>query len=552
MKPMHIANWSAHSKDEKELLSSSSPSSAEDASSPPQGGQQAGGERKIGLWMLVGLTYYSVSGGPLGMEPAVKAAGPALALLGFLVMPFLWSLPEALMTAELSIAFPEAAGFSAWTNAAFGPFISFLCSFMSWLSGVVDNAVYPVLLLEYVSNNGAADDLPLWVQWTSILTFTIAFTFLTWRGLDVNGGTCVFLTWFILLPFSVFCLFAAPKVKVSNWLTGHDGPIDWRVLLNILFWNLNYYDSASAFAGDCKEPARDFPRAMLLSLAFVSLSYLIPLAVATGAAPDARYCDGCFVSIANDLVGNWMGGWITAAAGLSCIGLFIAEMASDSFQLMGMSDRGVLPKIVGIRSKHGTPTVGILLSAAGVIALCQLDFTAIIELVNILYVIAELIEFAAFVKLRADFPDTPRAFSIPVRTPWQAALFFLPASIFLLAIIGLSSMLSLVISGVALVVAIAVYVLTCAARQQGWCEFHPVNEGWNQRRDPRWVQSLVSYATGVPPDAPGADSCATATLNSLNMNSTDQQQHEDNGDAPSSPGGLGGALAPQDGDGAFI
>ena len=57
--------------------------------------------------MLVGLTYYSVSGGPLGTEEAVKAGGAALALLGFLVMPLVWSLPEALMTAELSIAFPE-------------------------------------------------------------------------------------------------------------------------------------------------------------------------------------------------------------------------------------------------------------------------------------------------------------------------------------------------------------------------------------------------------------------------------------------------------------
>ena len=35
--------------------------------------------------------------------------------------------PSALMTAELSIAFPEAAGFSAWANSAYGPYVSFLC-----------------------------------------------------------------------------------------------------------------------------------------------------------------------------------------------------------------------------------------------------------------------------------------------------------------------------------------------------------------------------------------------------------------------------------------
>lgn len=26
--------------------------------------------------------------------------------------------------------------------------------------------------------------------------------------------------------------------------------VQWRPLLNVLFWNLNYYDSASAFAGN--------------------------------------------------------------------------------------------------------------------------------------------------------------------------------------------------------------------------------------------------------------------------------------------------------------
>lgn len=100
----------------------------------------AKGGPKVGTWMLVGLIYYSVSGGPLGMEVAVRAGGPMLALLGFLVMPLVWSVPEAAMTAELSIAYPEAAGFAAWTNAAFGPFWSFQCSMMSYFSGVLDNA----------------------------------------------------------------------------------------------------------------------------------------------------------------------------------------------------------------------------------------------------------------------------------------------------------------------------------------------------------------------------------------------------------------------------
>lgn len=41
----------------------------------------------------------------------MTSAGPLLALLGFLILPFIWSMPEALVTAELATAFPEDSGY---------------------------------------------------------------------------------------------------------------------------------------------------------------------------------------------------------------------------------------------------------------------------------------------------------------------------------------------------------------------------------------------------------------------------------------------------------
>jgi len=97
---------------------------------------------------LVALTFFSVTGGPFGQELIVKAGGPFYALLAYALMTLLWSVPEAIMTAELSSAFPEAAGFAAWTNAAFGPLTAWVDAWCSWVSGVVDNAVYPIFFLE--------------------------------------------------------------------------------------------------------------------------------------------------------------------------------------------------------------------------------------------------------------------------------------------------------------------------------------------------------------------------------------------------------------------
>jgi hypothetical protein len=110
--------------------------------STPREAKPGGG--KLGTWMLVGLIYYAVSGGPLGLEIAIKAGGPFLTLIGFTLTPIVWSCSEVALTTELSIAYPEASGYCAWLNAAFGPYSSFLCSSLHYVSSVLDNALYPV------------------------------------------------------------------------------------------------------------------------------------------------------------------------------------------------------------------------------------------------------------------------------------------------------------------------------------------------------------------------------------------------------------------------
>ena len=47
-----------------------------------------------------------------------------------------------------------------------------------------------------------------------------------------------------------------------------------------------------------------------------------------------------------------------------------------------MAERGFLPKVLGYRSRHDTPTLGILLSSIGVMAIATLDFVSIVELLN--------------------------------------------------------------------------------------------------------------------------------------------------------------------------
>lgn len=102
--------------------------------------------KKLGLASLVVLSFYTVCGGPFGIEDVVRAGGPFYALIGFALI-FVWAIPEAMITAELSVAMPESAGSVAWVESAFGSFWAFQKGWLSWLSGIADNALYPILFL---------------------------------------------------------------------------------------------------------------------------------------------------------------------------------------------------------------------------------------------------------------------------------------------------------------------------------------------------------------------------------------------------------------------
>jgi hypothetical protein len=82
----------------------------EDLSTPIKPRDEGGHSYKLSAVALAVMVFYKVSGGPFGCEPTVKAAGPFYALVGFIVFPILWSVPEALITAELGSAYPEPSG----------------------------------------------------------------------------------------------------------------------------------------------------------------------------------------------------------------------------------------------------------------------------------------------------------------------------------------------------------------------------------------------------------------------------------------------------------
>jgi hypothetical protein len=93
----------------------------------------------LGIFPMSMIIFFCVSGGPFGIEGSVHAAGNFYAILGFTIMPLVWSIPEALMVAELGSAFPEASGGVAWVEEAFGSAAGFMAGKNILVSGVTDS-----------------------------------------------------------------------------------------------------------------------------------------------------------------------------------------------------------------------------------------------------------------------------------------------------------------------------------------------------------------------------------------------------------------------------
>lgn len=434
-------------------------------------GPGANKARKVSIIPLIFLVFYEVSGGPFGIEDSVQSGGPLLAIIGFIVFPFIWSVPEALITAELGTMFPENGGYVIWVSSALGPLLGFQQGWMKWLSGVIDNALYPVLFLDYLKS-----EVPVLVgglpRALAVLVLTVALTYMNYRGLSIVGWAAACLGFFSILPFIVMGFVAVPRLDPARWLVVDLKTVDWGLYLNTLFWNLNYWDSISTLTGEVHKPGRTLPKALFYALILVVAGYLYPLLTGTGAVPldRALWTDGYFSDIAKTIGGLWLGWWIQGAAALSNMGMFVAEMSSDSYQLLGMAERGMLPEFFAYRSRYGTPLVGILFSASGVVMLSWMSFQEIVAAENFLYCIGMLLEFIAFITHRMKHPMASRPYRVPLGTT-GGILMLIPATILILVVLALASFKVMSVSIGMMIIGFALQPCLKYAEKKRWMRF---------------------------------------------------------------------------------
>ncbi len=387
----------------------------------------------LGLRPLVALTFFCVAGGAYGLEDAVGAGGPSVVLLGILILPWLWSFPTALMTAELSTAMPEDGGYVVWVEKAFGRFWGFQEGWLSWLCSFADNALYPVMFVDYLAF--VRGDLSSAERWLIGSALIGAITWINIRGIRLVGLSSILFALLVLLPFGAMVILGAPQVDPAKWWR-HSDSINWPLLVSALLWNTSGWDNAGCCAGEVKNPSRNYPRAMIFTVLLVTATYLLPIAVGVGIDPNpASWKEGDFPKIAAAVGGPWLGIWLTLAALVSAAGLFNALLCTSARVPYAMAQRAMLPGLLGARhAKFDTPYRAILVNSVGVALLIPFSFQELIEIDMFLYAAALILEFAALIWLRIKRPDMPRPYRVPFGLAGAVTISVPPVALCLLSI----------------------------------------------------------------------------------------------------------------------
>jgi amino acid transporter len=357
-----------------------------------------------------------VSGGTYGTEEIVHGAGYGRAILILLLTPLLWSLPTAFMIGELSSSLPYEGGYYAWVRRAMGNFWGFQEAWLSLVASIFDMAIYPTLFVAYLTR------MFPWFQengrgWWVALAVVIACAFLNIAGVKVVSLTSLWLFFALSAPFVAIVVLAPFKMgALANAVTKPTtSTVDILGGLLICMWNYMGWDNASTIATEVERPQRTYPRAMLVAVAIVALSYVLPFAAMwmTGLTPTA-WETGSWADIAGLLGGPLLRIGVVLGGVISAFGMFNALVMSYSRLPLAMAQDGMLPGIFGkLHKKSRAPWVAIVALAICWAMCLGLGFARLVTLDILLYGFSLLLEFVALAVLRVREPDLPRPFRVP-------------------------------------------------------------------------------------------------------------------------------------------
>ena len=417
--------------------------------------------KKIRPIQLVAIIFFTVSGGPYGLEPLLTYAGQHGAILLLLITPLLWDVPAIYTVLELNSMMPVTGGYYKWVKYALGNRLGFYEGWWTWLYTFVDLAIYPVLFVIYAGfffPGADAYKLPL------CLVFIWTSAGLNILGIVPVGKVSLFLGAIVLTPFIILYVLAfyhhsGSIALPAPSLRGITFPSLGMALYTIM-WNCLGWDNTTTYAEEVENPIRSYLTSTISAFAIVIVVYFLVIWVSQlSGISAARLKDEGFPAVATIVGGHWLGALIAIGGMASCLGIYASVLLSVSRVPMVMAEDKLLPSKLNKQHKRfNTPYISIIVCSVVVSAMVHWDLEALFIIDVTIYGAGLALEYVSLIKLRINEPDTHRPFKIPLGVKGLCIAVALPTIIYFVAFAGaLSSSKNGVLA------ALFAFVLLCSA-----------------------------------------------------------------------------------------
>ncbi|HOZ73755.1 MAG TPA: amino acid permease [Flavobacterium sp.] len=398
----------------------------------------------LGVGAIIGAGLFSITG-----LAAATNAGPAITI-SFLVAAF-GCIFAGLCYAEFSSMIPVAGSAYTYSFATMGEFVAWIIGWDLVLEYAVGAATVSISWSRYLGKflGGYGIHIPDAYMLSPFeggiinipaVLIVMLMSFVLMRGTKessfVNGVI-------VLLKVSVVLIFIAVGWKYihpENYTpyipenTGNFGEFGFSGIIRaaaIVFFAYIGFDAVSTAAQEAKNPKRDMPIGILLSLGICTLLYILFAHVMTGVVNYQAFAgkDGIApVAIAVESMGQANAAgvivpeypWLNNAILLAILGgyasVILVMLMGQSRVFFSMSKDGLMPKVFSeVHPKFRTPAKNNLLFM--ILVSCFAAFVparVVGEMTSIGTLFAFILVCIGVLIMRKKMPDAPRAFRTPL------------------------------------------------------------------------------------------------------------------------------------------
>lgn len=387
--------------------------------------------------LFTSLSCMIGSGWLLSSVVAAKIAGPAAILswfIGGVLICFI-----AVTFAELSTAFPVNGGIARYGQFSHGSCVSFIISWLAWLSCVAVAPTEAQAIIQYASrfvegltyqsgNTLALTHYGIFIA--SIIVFVL--TWINIQGIKTMIKYNNVLTiWKICVPTFVLVVLFYNRFTPSNFTEQTFMPYGIEGVLSALSTTVVFsyigFREATSLAAEVKNPQKAIPIACIGSILYCMLFYMFMQTVFIGAVGSDminngwsmlsfQHDSGPFAGLAMALGLHWLATLVYIDAVMTPAGAGLVYTATTSRILLAISQNGFLPKYFGKLNDKGVPQNALFINAiVGLLLLAPFDdWVALVKFQSVAIILAYSIGPVSVMALRETMPNRKRPFKLPM------------------------------------------------------------------------------------------------------------------------------------------